>query len=135
MALINWSPTLSVGVKEIDDQHKKLVDYVNELNDAMHAGKGKDALGKVLAELVSYTISHFAMEERLMGQYHYDNAVNHKAEHAKLVKEVGDFKKKFDAGNAMISVEIMNFLRDWLANHIMKTDKKLGQALNAAGVK
>ena len=135
MALINWSPALSVGVKDIDDQHKKLVDYVNELNDAMHAGKGKDALGKVLSDLVSYTVSHFAMEERLMGQHHYENSAPHKAEHAKLVKDVSEFKKKFEAGNAMISVEIMNFLRDWLANHIMKTDKKLGQALNAAGMK
>ena len=59
----------------------------------------------------------------------------HKTEHVKFVQAVGDFKKKFDTGSAAVSVEIMNFLRDWLTTHIMKTDKKLGQALNKLGVK
>jgi hemerythrin len=135
MALITWGPALAVGVKEIDDQHKKLIDLVNQLNDAMHAGQGKDKLGPVLAELVRYTVYHFGTEERLMAQHSYEFSAGHKAEHKKLVEDVGTFKAKFDAGNAMISTEIMNFLRDWLSKHIMQTDKKFGQALNKAGVK
>ncbi len=135
MALITWSNMLATGVKEIDEQHKKLIDLINQLNDAMHAGKGHEALAKVLSELVSYTLYHFGTEERLMGQHHYEDSPAHKSEHHKFVATVGDFKKKFDSGSAMISVEIMNFLRDWLSNHIMKTDKKFGQALNKLGVK
>ena len=135
MALITWSNMLATGVKEIDDQHKKLIDLINQLNDAMHAGKGHEVLAKVLTDLVSYTLYHFGTEERLMGQHHYEDSPAHKNEHHKFVATVSDFKKKFDSGSAMISVEIMNFLRDWLANHIMKTDKKFGQALNKAGVK
>jgi hemerythrin-like metal-binding protein len=135
MALISWGPALAVGVQEIDDQHKKLIDLVNQLNDAMHAGQGKEALGKVLAELVRYTVYHFGTEEKLMAKYNYEMSAPHKAEHKKLVEDVGAFKAKFDGGNAMISTEIMNFLRDWLSKHIMQTDKKFGQALNKAGVK
>ena len=135
MALITWSNMLSTGVSEQDAQHKKLIDLINQLNDAMQAGKGNEILGKVLSELVNYTVMHFGYEEKLMAQHNYEDTPAHKSEHAKFVQTAGDLKKKFDSGTAVISVEIMNFLRDWLTNHIMKTDKKLGQALNKAGVK
>ena len=135
MALITWSNMLSTGVSEQDTQHKKLIDLINQLNDAMQAGKGNDVMGKVLAELVNYTVFHFGYEEKLMALHKYEDSPAHKAEHAKFVQTAGDLKKKFDSGSAVISVEIMNFLRDWLTSHIMKTDKKLGQALNKAGVK
>lgn len=135
MALITWNNALSTGISEQDAQHKKLIDLINQLNEAMQAGKGNDAMGKVLTELVNYTVYHFGYEEKLMAQYKYEDTPAHKAEHVKLVQSVGDFKKKFDSGSAAVSVEIMNFLRDWLTNHIMKTDKKLGQALTKLGAK
>ena len=135
MPLITWGPALSVGVEEIDDQHQRLIVLVNELNDAMQAGQGKAKLGAVLSELVRYTVYHFATEERLMDKYHYELSVAHRAAHRKLEEDVGAFKIKFDAGDATISTELMNFLRDWLSRHILATDKKLAQALNKAGVK
>jgi hemerythrin len=134
MALINWSPMLAVGVTEIDEQHKVLVQLVNQLNDAMHAGQGKAALQQVLNELVRYTQYHFGTEERLMAQHGYVNSDAHKGEHQRFIKDVAAFKQKFDSGNAMISSEIMNFLRDWLAKHIMGSDKTFARSLNAAGV-
>ena len=135
MALITWSNMLSTGVSEQDNQHKKLIDLINQLNEAMLAGKGNEVLGKVLSELVNYTVTHFGYEEKLMAQHSYEDTPAHKAEHAKFVQTAGDLKKKFDSGKAVITTEIMNFLRDWLTTHIMKTDKRLGQALNKAGVK
>lgn len=135
MALIAWSGMLSTGISEQDNQHKKLIDLINQLNDAMKDGKGAEVMGKVLAELVNYTVFHFGYEEKLMAQYKFEDTPAHKAEHVKFVQTAGDFKKKFDSGSAVVSVEIMNFLRDWLTNHIMKTDKKLGQSLLKQGVK
>lgn len=135
MALITWASMLSVGVKEIDEQHKKLVELINQLNDAMLAGKGREALGRILGELASYTQYHFSTEERLMTQHKYEESPQHKEQHKALIKQVGDFKAQFESGSAMISVELMNFLRDWLTNHILKTDKKFGAALNKLGVK
>jgi hemerythrin-like metal-binding protein len=135
MALITWGPMLAVGYKEIDDQHQKLVELVNRLNDAMHAGQGKEALQVVLNELVRYTQYHFGTEERLMAKHNYAMSAQHKAEHVKFVSDVSAFKKKFDSGNALISTEIMNFLRDWLSRHILQTDKKLAKALTALGLK
>jgi hemerythrin-like metal-binding protein len=135
MALITWSNALSTGISEQDNQHKKLIDLINQLNEAMQSGKGTEVMGKVLSELVNYTVYHFSFEEKLMDQHKYEDTAAHKAEHAKFVQTAGDFKKKFDSGTAVVSVELMNFLRDWLTNHIMKTDKKMGQSLVKLGVK
>jgi hemerythrin len=132
MALITWGPKLSVGHQQIDDQHKKLVELVNKLNDAMLAGHGRDAIGPTLTELVKYTQYHFATEERLMKLHGYEHSAEHKAEHARLLHDVGDFKTRFDAGNAMLSIELLRFLRNWLSGHIAGSDTKLAQCLLAA---
>ena len=134
MSLLSWSNAFSVGVKEIDDQHKKLVQLANELNDAMKAGHGKEALGKILGELISYTATHFATEERLMERNHYPKADEHKKQHQDLVKSVLDLKSKFDAGNATLTAEVMVFLRDWLSQHIINSDRALGKDLIAKGI-
>jgi len=134
MALLLWGPMLEVGVKEIDTQHRKLVDLANELSDAQIAGKAKDVLGKILTELVRYTVTHFATEERLMDQHKYPATADHKQLHKDLVKTVSDFKAKFDKGDAALSQDIMHFLRDWLTKHIMNIDKALAKDLKQKGV-
>lgn len=132
MALITWGPKLCVGFQQIDEQHKKLVQLINRLNDAMVAGHGRDAIGPTLTELVKYTQYHFATEERLMKLHGYEYSAEHQAEHAKLLHDVGDFKARFDAGNAMLSIELLRFLKNWLAGHIAGSDMKLAQCLAAA---
>lgn len=134
MSLLNWSNAFCVGVKEIDDQHKKLVDMANRLNDAMQIGQGKEALAKILNELVDYTVYHFGTEERLMNQHQYPQQAAHKEEHKKLVHDVSTFKAKFEKGDAAITSEIMNFLRDWLTKHILQSDKLFAKDLNSKGV-
>ena len=90
MALITWNNNYSVNIKEIDSQHKKLVELVNELYDNMKIGKGKEVTGKVLNDLVKYTESHFAYEEELFKKFKYIEGVKHSQEHAQLLsKEIG----------------------------------------------
>jgi len=133
-ALIIWSADLMTGVTIIDDDHKKLVGMLNRLNEAMSAGKSKDVLAGILDELVQYTVKHFGHEEALMATHHYAGAAVHISEHKKLVGDVLAFKDKLAHGKAMISIELLKFLRDWLTTHILQTDKRFGQALSAAGV-
>ena len=135
MALMTWGPKLQLGFAEIDKQHKRLVEIVNTLHDAMREGRGREAVAPVLNELVSYTTSHFAFEEKLMDQYGVSTSAAHKVEHKKLVSDVVDFKRKFDAGSATITLELMEFLSSWLSNHILKTDKALVAELAAKGAK
>jgi hemerythrin-like metal-binding protein len=125
MSLMTWDKNLETGHAGIDSDHKKLVNLVNQLADAMASGRGKDVCGKVLAELAAYTATHFAMEERLMAAQRYSKAVEHKGEHDKLVKEVLAFKAKFDAGSAMLTLSLLTFLKEWLGKHILGSDKAL----------
>ena len=135
MALINWNDSLSVKVEEIDQQHKKLIAMINELNDAMRAGKGKDVLGKIVDSLISYTATHFKTEEKYFAQFGYPDTDNHKQEHVAFVKKVTDFKDGFEKKKLSLTIEVMDFLSDWLKNHIMGTDKKYTQFFNEKGLK
>lgn len=135
MALMTWGPMLQVGYGDMDAQHKRLVELVNQLDDAMRGGHGRDVVGPVLNELIRYTVSHFAFEEKLMDRYGISSSVAHKAEHKKLVADVSAFKAKFDAGSAAVSTELMSFLRNWLSSHILKTDKALAGELLTKGAK
>ena len=133
--LMSWSAGLSVNIKQIDDQHKKLIGMINELHKAMKLKKSNSAMGSILDRLADYTVTHFATEEKLFAQYGYSEEKAHVELHRKLVAQVVDIQKKFKSGNAMISMELMSFLKDWLVNHIQGTDKKYSSFLIGKGVK
>lgn len=135
MALLTWNESFSVNVAEIDQQHKKLIDMVNDLNDAMKQGKGKEVLGKILNSMVSYTVSHFRTEEKYFDQFGYPEADDHKKEHAAFIEKVTDFKGKFESRNLFLTIEVMDFLSGWLKTHIMGTDRKYSDFFNEKGLK
>ena len=127
MDLIAWNDSMSVGMARVDDQHKKLIAMINELHSAMLEAKGTGVMGRLFEDLAEYTATHFRTEEDLMDSYGYPAADTeyHKREHAMLVDQVGKLKARFAAGELALSLEVMNFLRDWLTGHIMDTDAKL----------
>ena len=135
MAMINWNDSLSVHVAEIDQQHKKLIEMINELNDAMKVGKGKDVLEKIVNNLIGYTATHFKTEENYFAKFGYPDTENHKKEHAAFVQKVSDFKTGFETGKLAMTIEVMSFLSDWLKNHIMGTDKKYASFFNEKGLR
>jgi hemerythrin len=127
---MDWNDKLSVGVDMMDNDHKHLVGLVNELHDAVRAARGKEVLGKVLDGLIDYTKTHFAREESEMAKFKYPKAPEHIKEHTALAHQVLDVQAKYKAGNtAVLSMEVMAFLRDWLLKHIQSTDKALGTFL------
>lgn len=134
MALMEWSPAFSVKVKKFDDQHKKLVDLINQLHDAMKAGQGNAMLGVVLQSLIAYTATHFKEEEQVMQTNGYPDLARHKGEHEKLVAQVLDLQKKFQTGGNVLTLTVLSFLKDWLITHIQGEDKKYGVFLNAKGI-
>lgn len=135
MALITWNDSYSVQVKQFDEQHKKLIDMVNELHESMKVGKGKETLEKILKGLVQYTEMHFSSEERMMKQLNYPEYEKHKKEHNQLVLQVMDIQKKYHDGTAVLTQAVMNFLKDWLRNHIQGEDKGYGPFFNSKGMK
>jgi hemerythrin len=132
--LFPWKEAYSVKIGVIDMQHKGLVNFLNELHQAMIEGRGKDVLGKILANLIKYTQVHFAAEEKLMQSHGYPGYPLHKPEHDRLTAQVLDFQRKFQSNEIALTIEVMEFLKDWLSKHILGSDKKYGPFLNAQGV-
>jgi hemerythrin-like metal-binding protein len=124
MSYLKWSDKYSLNVVEIDEQHKKLVGLVNAMYDAMHAGKGRDMIGTVIAEFVAYTDYHFKAEERLLRQNGYPEYNEHKAMHDNLSRKAHSIKVAFDNGNTPTAIEVMLLLTNWLNTHILEEDRK-----------
>jgi hemerythrin-like metal-binding protein len=124
MAFIEWTGALSVGIDEIDGQHKGLVAMINDLATAVEEGKGKVAEAAILERLAAYTVEHFSLEERLFAERGYPAANAHKAEHDNFVKRVEAFRADHATGKGNLDGEMLFFLRSWLTNHISFSDKK-----------
>jgi len=125
---------MSVGVKACDDDHKQLIDTLNRLYEGMKKGQGKDVLGKVLDDMVKYTKVHFAREEELFDRTGFP-AADHKREHRELVTKAETLQRRQKSGESALSIETLDFLRDWLTIHIQGTDKKYSSYLNEHGVR
>lgn len=133
-ALFPWQPEYSVGVIEIDEQHKRLLDLLNRLQEAMAGGRGRQALGPIVSELVLYTERHFATEERLMRAHQYPDFEAHRKEHETLTRTVQEFLKEFETNKLAMTVRVMQFLKNWLISHILNTDKKYVSHFAARGL-
>jgi len=134
MAYFEWKDQYSVQVARFDAQHQKLIGLMNELFDAMQTGKGKEVLEPILASLVNYTEVHFAAEEQLMHAHGYPDLVKHQAQHAAFTEKVKTFQAQFQSGKVAISVQLSAFLKDWLRDHILKTDQQYSQFFTSHGV-
>lgn len=135
MALLKWNSSYSVKVTELDRQHSQLIGMINDIHDAMKAGKSNDELGKILNQLILYTQQHFTLEERFMKKAAYKDLEKHKKEHSEFTTIIKDFKKEFENGKATISIKTMNFLMEWVRKHIMDVDRKYSEQLNSSGIK
>ena len=127
MALISWNDTFSVGISEMDTQHKRLVDMINQLYEAMSGGKGDNVLADILNGLVTYTRTHFAAEEKLMQKYGFPGFAQHKKLHDELTQKVTELNDKVRNGKMVPSVSLGSFLKDWLTRHIQQEDMQYGR--------
>jgi len=129
--MLAWSEKYSVNVKGIDDQHKKLIGLLNQLDEAMRQGKGRQALDKILKELIQYTRTHFADEERLMKTHGYPEYEWHKAKHDRMTQKVLDIQREYQEGKITITLDVMKFLENWIDKHILGTDKQYSPFLSS----
>jgi hemerythrin len=134
MAIIPWKEEYAINIAKIDEQHQKLVGYINQLYDAMLIGNGEEAVGEILEGLTIYTVNHFRTEERLMFTHGYSDYQLHKTQHDELEMQVLDFRNKTVDGNPRIVIELAEFLKKWLINHIAASDKIMGRYLKGKGV-
>ena len=134
MALLTWNSRYSVGVKTLDSQHTVLFGLLNDLHAAMLKGQAQSLTGSLLRKLVDYTHTHFATEERMLEEARYPGLAEHKIKHRDLIQKVEGYTLRFEKGEITLNLHLMNFLRDWLTEHIQKTDHEYGPWLNERGV-
>lgn len=135
MALIEWREEYSVNVEIIDKQHKRLFEILNQFyNDIMEI-RGQDSIKKVVNDLSEYAVIHFKTEEDIMLKIDYPDYKMHKKEHDTFVNKVVELHKKLQSGEFVLSIEVLNFLKDWLINHILKVDKNYVDFFNKNGIK
>jgi hemerythrin-like metal-binding protein len=130
-----WKEEYSVNVQEIDQQHKQLVKLIFKLFDSINKLATKEKLGSILDELIKYTGYHFNTEEKYFDLFNYENKEEHINEHRKFVEKVKDFQQKYLNHEVEISFELIDFLEDWLLNHLMDSDKKYVKCFMEHGLK
>lgn len=134
MPFISWSDKFSIGVQQIDSQHKRLFDLVNSVYEHAHSDSAKDVITKSLNELIDYTEYHFSEEESFMLKQEYIRFDQHKLAHDNLREQVSEFKSAFAQGRGDIT-GFVKFLFEWLTKHIMDQDKKIGKYMEQKTLK
>lgn len=127
---IVWGEILSVGVEEIDEDHRKLLNIFNVLNRSVMEGESSDYLAAVLEELINCTVWHFSHEERLMLKYRYAGIEEHKAVHRELIKSARELQQEILQADKRVAEEQIEFLERWLTEHIFTADLRLGSYLS-----
>jgi hemerythrin len=133
---MQWTEDLSVGIDEIDSQHKELFNRINNLVAAIKQHRCKDEIDGTLRFLEEYAETHFAYEERSMQDLHYPAYAQHKAHHAQYLEHLSELKREAEAPRVKgsyydLSVTANQMVVDWIIDHIMKVDKKFGEFLGA----
>ena len=135
MPFIVWTNELSVDVKLLDNDHKKLAILINDLHDGLMAGNDGKALGSIFDELVAYSRLHFANEERLLAEAGYEGAAAHKQEHEHKLEQLLKFQARFKrAKESTAYLEVLDQLKNWLFTHMEHSDKEFMAHLKVAGV-
>ncbi len=121
---MEWDESYSLGIKRIDEQHKKLINILNKLVHAMNEKKANDVLEGILKELTDYTVYHFQTEERYFDEFGYELADEHKQEHKDFTNKVSSFVEEFKSGNALLSIKVLKSINELVRNHLKDTDRK-----------
>lgn len=122
MAFMPWTEELQVGIAEIDEQHRWLVDQTNALHDAMQGSAQPAQIGELLEGLMDYTMNHFIVEETLFIRSDYPHSEAHLAQHNLFSSQVMSLLSRHEQGEA-VGMEALGLLKEWLIHHILKVDK------------
>jgi len=119
-----WSEKLETGIDSIDSQHKRLIELLNTLYNAMKDHASREKLLEIFDELLDYTVYHFDYEEELFSKYGYERESEHIKIHEALKRSAIEKRQKFLDGEAIIGFNLISFLEDWVKNHILIEDRK-----------
>ena len=129
-----WKPEYSVNIEKLDGQHKDFIIIMNKLYDSISGKKEGAILQDIFAELVAYAKFHFQTEETYFDEFGYPGTLEHKKAHLEFFEKVAALKEKSADHEIEISFELIDFLEDWLLNHLADVDQKYSSFLNEKGL-
>ncbi len=135
MAIIEWNESFSVFIESIDYQHKTLFNLINGFYENLKKEINQEAHINLILGLRDYMTLHFNKEEHLMKKYEYPYFDSHKKEHINFVNKVDNYLEKIKSGKLLISIEITNYVKNWISSHIMTTDRAYAEFFIDHGVK
>lgn len=129
MSNITWKESFSIGIRVIDDQHRRLIEIINELYDAQRIGTSQFIMNGVINRLEEYTIYHFKLEEEMQSLNLYPYFNEHIEEHQEFIGKLAEFKRDAIRNNLLLSIKTIDYLKDWTINHILGSDRDFGEYL------
>lgn len=123
-SLLEWTENFEIGIEELDQQHKKLIDITNQLYAAFVNDKGKKEIKEIIKGLVDYASYHFSIEENYFNEFSYSDKKFHIAEHQVFLKEITNFQNDFNKGKVRFLDDFVNFVKSWIINHFKNVDTK-----------
>lgn len=132
---LQWEDKYSVGVKLIDDQHKMMFDTINKLIDVLGSVPQKIEVDKIIAELVEYKKFHFVTEEKYFDEFNYENAEEHKIKHKDFNNKLDGLVSRNGDDSITLAFGLVDFLEDWLLDHLMTEDQKYVECFAKNGLK
>ena len=132
--MFQWEDKYSVGIQSIDNQHKEIFMLLNKLLEAMKMGHANDVTIQIIQELERYTVIHFQKEEYFFQRFNYQGSAEHITEHQNFIKKIAVLKSELNSGKMILTIELLNFLRDWIEHHILVIDKKYSACFRQNGL-
>jgi hemerythrin-like metal-binding protein len=132
---LEWEDAYSVGVLEIDQQHKQMFAIINELIDAIGTDVKKERLVEIINSLVEYKKNHFATEEKYFKEFNFEGAAEHISAHKKFEEDLLKIQEECKDDVVMLAFELIDFIEDWLISHLMTMDQKYKKCFNEHGLK
>ncbi len=132
-ALIAWTPAFETGIEKIDDQHRHLVDLINNFDAAAQGGRGRRVMGELLDDLLGYTQEHFADEEKYLESVGYEKLDYHRALHRQLVQKLELVQFEFKSGERKVTKDMRDLLAYWVTSHILRDDLEYAAATRKSG--
>lgn len=129
MALLEWKEEYSTGIEDIDDEHKDLIDVINRLHDLLLADDAKLTVPAFFDRLLNGVSTHFALEERIMGESNYPDLAAHREDHERLLGEIRDLVEAFAQAEEIDSVDLAMRLEPWFSHHFATHDLRLHSTL------
>jgi hemerythrin len=122
--LIQWTQELSVGNEKIDSEHQRWIEILNDFYNGLKSGQPKEKLNDLILAMLDYTKYHFKSEEEYMASVGFPGIEEHKNLHQEYVDKITVFYEKIKSNKMILSIEVTNFLKSWLINHIKGVDQK-----------